>query len=158
MAVYSRITIQMWFPLVVPMCSTIMMLGIPSPWEVIQNLKPAQASCTLPGVCLLLSFYTFCWTEPCIHFAPCWSGQLRGTLLSTSYFRESCLFNLMTTWYRHVSQTKVTLESHLRWDEVQLCWWKLVVILYILPWDNFFPPLISSEPSSVVGMHWSITT
>lgn len=115
-----------------------MMLGIPSPQKVIHSLKPAQASCTPPGFVLFVAQFLHTLGRAIYPLPPSWSGWLRRTLLSTSYYRESCLFNLTTAWYSCVSQPEATLQYHLYRDEVHLSWWKLVVIPYILPRDNIF--------------------
>lgn len=48
---------------------TVKMLGIPSCWEGIYELKPTQACCSLwSSFFWVFNFYTLCWAEPHIHF------------------------------------------------------------------------------------------
>lgn len=80
------------------------------------------------------SFCTLCWVDPSV------SPLLRAGLVSSGRHCSLQIYNLQTHWYRHVSATKVPLQSLHMLRSVQVYLWWLVVILYLLPWAHLCWP------------------
>lgn len=86
---------------------------------------------------------------------PCWSVWLRKIILSSDYFREGHLHNQLT----HSTDTAVYLkQSPLCWDKFSFLYDRCGHFLHsFLSFMNTSPLPIFSEPSSTVGVRWSVT-
>lgn len=75
-AIYTWITMQKWFPLLIYICLLSGWWASPVHQEGICGLKPSQAYCSRDLLLLVFRFYTFCGIEPrhVRTFSPCWPG------------------------------------------------------------------------------------
>lgn len=133
---------------------TVIMLGVPTCWKGVHVLKQAQACCFLQiSFCWVFYFYTLCWAYT---FSSHWSSGSGSVVLSLDYFREGhwCLPN----WFSRLSTAK-TLSSLLGVGLSSASSTIAVATSYVPFWASWahHPCLFFSEPSSIVGIHWSVT-
>lgn len=85
-------------------------------------------------------FSAVCWAEAHLCFCLGSSGRCNSVLAVLGKV-------VYMPWWP--SGTNRCLKQRLCWDVVQLSHWKLLIILYILPWDNFLP---QSSPLSLLPL------
>lgn len=139
---------------------TVMMLGVPSPWEGICGLKPAQGRCSpWNSFVSCLIFIPLCWAEPCVHSLHAGLANSGRNIYITSWFTQLTYPFMYSKGHPLVPfvlrKSQLLCSSHGQWHPVLLSELHDIALAHFC-WDFFHcrGSLVSHKALAlVVGLH-----